>query len=478
MEIILWITGVISAVVIWIFISDIYNKAQRTDYLRSQLDKSNDSIKIFKARIEELENERKLLQLNITKIASINDGLRCDIKNDEQSAASTIATLEDKLNEEFRRIEKLKVDDLAAYSKLKNERDILKEKNDALESKLEYERESMDAIAKEKTKGFPWIAKAYEEFWRLQDGKIADEWQYKKRPALKAADAVRQAQNERRTAEKALSLSNHLMDYCRFLAPWLDDYIGIETEELEILTSSIHDSWSKTEDVFNDEVRKKSGPKFDSLPQCEKLQKKLDYYWNRTNKTDWQIGKDYERYVGYLYEQDGWKVQYHGMKGFEDLGRDLICKKNGITEIIQCKRWAQGKEIHEKHIYYLFGTAIEFYLSSIAADDSVVEFDLHKFKKLIKPILISTVDISHQAKQVAHILGVEVKKYQFKDFPSIKCNISQVDGSRIYHLPFDQQYDKTRIEEEKLECRVSTIKEAEKLGFRHAFRWHGDLKEG
>ena len=36
------------------------------------------------------------------------------------------------------------------------------------------------------------------------------------------------------------------------------------------------------------------------------------------------VGQDYERYIGYIYEQQGYKVQYHGIKkGFADLGIDL-----------------------------------------------------------------------------------------------------------------------------------------------------------
>ncbi len=38
------------------------------------------------------------------------------------------------------------------------------------------------------------------------------------------------------------------------------------------------------------------------------------------------------------------------------------------------------------------------------------------------------------------------------DYPRIKCNIARRDDERIYHLPFDQQYDTTLIEPERGEC--------------------------
>jgi hypothetical protein len=37
----------------------------------------------------------------------------------------------------------------------------------------------------------------------------------------------------------------------------------------------------------------------------------------------------------------------------------------------------------------------------------------------------------------------------------------------------DQMYDKVIIGDEKGECYVSTVKEAEDLGFRRAWRWSG-----
>jgi hypothetical protein len=55
----------------------------------------------------------------------------------------------------------------------------------------------------------------------------------------------------------------------------------------------------------------------------------------------------------------------------------------------------------------------------------------------------------------------------------IKCNINQTTGEKIYHLPFDQQYDRTRIIISKGECYASTVSEAESKGFRRAFRFSG-----
>jgi hypothetical protein len=71
------------------------------------------------------------------------------------------------------------------------------------------------------------------------------------------------------------------------------------------------------------------------------------------------------------------------------------------------------------------------------------------------------------------MLGVQiVQNIPLGRYPAIKCNVSLRDSTKIYHLPFDQQYDRTLIEF-KDECYVETVAEAESLGFRRAFRWRG-----
>ena len=65
------------------------------------------------------------------------------------------------------------------------------------------------------------------------------------------------------------------------------------------------------------------------------------------------------------------------------------------------------------------------------------------------------------------------KNFPLGDYRRIKCNIARRGGERIYHLPFDQQYDTTVIESARGECYVATAGEAEQLGFRRAWRWRG-----
>jgi hypothetical protein len=88
----------------------------------------------------------------------------------------------------------------------------------------------------------------------------------------------------------------------------------------------------------------------------------------------------------------------------------------------------------------------------------------------LRPIFFTSTSLSDKAKEMASALSIEIiDKTPIGDFPRIKCNISGRDGEKIYHLPFDQQYDRTIIKN-KGEFHASTVKEAEDAGFRRAFR--------
>jgi len=180
-----------------------------------------------------------------------------------------------------------------------------------------------------------------------------------------------------------------------------------------------------------------------------------------SRRTAWEVGRDYERYIGYLRERDGAKVTYHGIfQGLEDLGRDLLAEKGGEIEVIQCKRWALTRVIHEKHVFQLFGT--------------VVAMRIERPSATVRGTFTTTTSLSDRARAFAEQLDIKVEEnVPLADYPRIKCNISRASGERIYHLPFDQQYDTTVISPELGEFYALTVAEAEAAGFRRAWRWRG-----
>ena len=164
-----------------------------------------------------------------------------------------------------------------------------------------------------------------------------------------------------------------------------------------------------------------------------------------------------------MYSTLGYEVDYNGSySGLDDLGRDLICKKGNQVSIIQCKYWSTVKQIHEKHIFQLYGTLVSYCIEN------------NRNIKEIIGILITNIELSDRAKKYAKYLGIlYIEKTEIGEYPMIKCNIGRDqfgNMTKIYHLPFDQQYDKTKISKDG-ECYAFTVQEAEEKGFRRACKW-------
>ncbi len=341
-----------------------------------------------------------------------------------------------------------------------------------VKKQIENERNDIQKIIDEKTLGFPWLAQAFADYYYRRDLKVANFLESKSNPANKAADVVRGIAKERREAEKKFRITKYLLEYYEKLFPWLVDFKG---EDLEDYIES-HLDKPQTDETSDPVMRYVTKGEWEKLSPTERNQKALDRYWKK-QKAKWEIGRDYERYIGYLYEMDGYSVYYQGIiEGFYDLGRDLIAKKNDETHIIQCKYWSKEKTIHEKHIMMLFGSVIEYAIKN--KENLSVDFFSSTSKCKTKGMFITHTHLSDVAKDFASSLKIGYKEnFPLTPYPAIKCNISRVSGEKIYHLPMDQQYDKTIIEQEKNECYVETVIEAEKLGFRRAWRWTGNVND-
>lgn len=66
------------------------------------------------------------------------------------------------------------------------------------EVKLLDIRRGINQLARERQIGFPWLAKAYEKFFELQDKQIVDFLRYKKQPAIKVSEIVKEYSRQRR----------------------------------------------------------------------------------------------------------------------------------------------------------------------------------------------------------------------------------------------------------------------------------------
>ena len=75
--------------------------------------------------------------------------------------------------------------------------------------------------------------------------------------------------------------------------------------------------------------------------------------------------------------------------------------------------------------------------------------------------------MSDDARKIAEFLNIQVRENEIfnKTYPCIKCNINRTTKEKIYHLPFDQQYDRIQINPQIGEMYVSTTKQAEDMRF-------------
>ena len=347
-------------------------------------------------------------------------------------------------------IEKKKLEKL--YNDKKNK---LVNKYSKLSSELDNEKEKFNKIVSDEKIYKPYlaemIAKYNEEYEMLQINIL----ETKKNPAIKKANELKEISKNNKVLKRELKIKEHQLIVYESLFPWLEEFKEIPEKEIqEIINKDISEGYDRVKEFLSPE-------EYDKLSNLEKYQLWLDRYRAKSNKSKWEIGVEFERYVGYKYESQGYKLIYNGAReGLEDLGRDLIATKDKEILIIQCKNWSKTKIIHEKHIFQLYGTMI---LKSIEEPN-----------KKIRGIFITTTKLSDIAKQVANRLNITVlENYNYdKNYPCIKCNISRKDGSKIYHLPFDQQYDRIDVEVKRGECYVSTVLEAENLGFRKAMKYN------
>ncbi len=315
--------------------------------------------------------------------------------------------------------------------------------------------------------GRAWLAKFIAEADKTLDDALADRLRSKKQPAYKAAEEVSAARAERRKyKERAKFLEYQLLSLKEYF-PFLEEYEEIILDEAVPLGGG-EDGVTNLDDA-DPVLRYVQRQEYEQLSSAVRNQLALDRYLSG-NLSPAAIGRLYERYLGHLYESDGWAVEYHGIiQGLEDLGRDLICRKGNEVHIVQAKCWSSAKTIHEKHIFQLFGTTQLFLMAAERGD---------LYAPKVTARFVTSTTLSEVARQAADWLKIEVeeRKVLDKTFPMIKCNVNRASKEKIYHLPFDQQYDRTKIDPALGEFYAKSAADAEKKGFRRAFRYTGGAR--
>lgn len=285
----------------------------------------------------------------------------------------------------------------------------------------------------------------------------------KERPAIAAAEAISVANARARESRREYEIVRNRLDLYERSAPWLVDLCDYTIAEvLEGIREESADLNSEEQEIFKKSVRQFMPEKeWMSLSESDRLQRALDIYSDpRRCKTPWQAGREYERFVGWVEEEKGYRVTYRGaLEGWADWGIDLICENAVEVVLIQCKHLSRTKGIpvRENTVAQTFGAAKLWGL-------------LNPSPRTCRSVICTSYELSCDAQLFAKHLGVEARIGVVpKDYPRIKLNPESRTGEKIFHLPFDQQYDRLQGAD-----RVWTVKEAIERGFRHAYRWTGE----
>ena len=308
---------------------------------------------------------------------------------------------------------------------------------------------------------FKVVAKMVTDYKMVVFDKSVKYLEYKRNPAPKAADEVKAL---KKISDKILREAKEIeykYDYILQAFPAIEEFV--QNDE-DLISVAEHLSLSELDELRDKRRDYLSDEEYRNLSEDERSQLALDRYIRNTKKDKWAIGRDYEMSCAFQLKQQGFKVELNGIKyKYADLGRDLIAVKMDVTQrqkfyIIQCKNWSKERTIHENVIMQLYGTTVEYQLSYNITDNNDI------IPMLVIPPYSKLSDV---AVKCAERLNVRILRLPNIEFPRIKCNIN--NGNKIYHLPFDQQYDRTEISLPG-EFYAYTVADATSKGFRRAMR--------
>ena len=313
-----------------------------------------------------------------------------------------------------------------------------------IETKMQHLRDLQEAtkkIVEERQIGFPWLAERISEAV-----KVICQNPYQRRESYKYRQSL-----------KDIEILKGIIAFHEYLYPHLKElHVKIDETQPEENSNYIESERADESHFWL------TPEEYRSLPSAERNQLALDRYRKR-HLSEWEVGKRYERYIGFTFELKGYKVDYDGISyRKEDRGRDLICEKGDEVLIIQCKNWSHSKTIYEKHIFQFFGTVFYARIEEKKRNPMA--------PRKVKGLFFTTTKLSDYAIEAANALNIDIILEEIdKNYPCIKCNIR--NGEKIYHLPFDQLYDRTKIIPNTGEFYAKTCQEAEARGFRRAMKY-------
>lgn len=201
---------------------------------------------------------------------------------------------------------------------------------------------------------------------------------------------------------------------------------------------------------------------FGESSRLQSIDDRLLRYRARKIRSKKYIGLDYERFIGYLLESNGYSVMYNGaLKGVKDGGIDLIASKENDLLLIQCKLYKRGRNIPSGYAYRL-KASVDRYCQD------------HPEVKRAVGYLVTNYAVSAKAQYVADTSGLQTAIVRYdRYYPCVKCvSFNTQKGARrsYYYMPWQASYDKVNVLPKADDCYVFTAREAESLGYHYRGR--------
>ncbi len=183
--------------------------------------------------------------------------------------------------------------------------------------------------------------------------------------------------------------------------------------------------------------------RYGNLPSCHK---------RATDVARADYGRQYERYVGYLFESRGFTVSYRGIsEEKEDGGIDLVAKAPRKIRLIQCKRWRNAVNVDV--ISRLQGAVERFIYEERKGKTA-------EMRTSIRGVIACSGGIAKEAEDMSRHFGIYVmSNLQYQYYPAIKAQRITDDAGRFL-LPFSTGYDRMKLNLKRGDRLFYTVREA------------------
>jgi hypothetical protein len=325
-------------------------------------------------------------------------------------------------------------------------------------------------IAAEKTIGFPWLARAYADFFHLQDLKVAEVLREKGPEWSETADKLTELSRQKKASEEKSRMFQYLLEYYEALFPWLPEFRSQGFEEVLEQNEEYY-----LEEFLKDPVNYYVRPEeMEQRSRSDIFQLALDRY-STTPLSRLQAERNFEQSVIQPFEADSHQVfAIPLLSELPRLGRFFLLKKDNACRFIQCFSGPSDLVIPHPRLLFFIGLVLqkllEFKMISPKSGGEPVHLreviDRQNRGELSLSVYTSG-RFSDHAVNLGSLFGIDLNPGVLpRKFPRVKCVVHEASGNRTFALPFDQDYYFSWPHRIKTVGFADTIGEAEAKGFR------------